>query len=38
MSINLDAAALANLIRRRESSAEDIVGAYLARISALNGW
>ena len=38
MSINLDVAALANLIRRRETSSEELVGAYLARIGALNAW
>lgn len=38
MSIDLDVAGLANLIRRRETSAEDVVRGYLARIDALDGW
>lgn len=38
MNTNRDVAGLADLIRRREASVEDITAAYLARIDAQNSW
>lgn len=38
MSIDLDLAALAGQLRRRDVSVETVVGDYLARIEALDGW